>query len=68
MSLTKKVLIGGVNVTLYSPDGRNWFSSPKAYAQTKERLEGRKEFLKRQWRQERPFNYEVVPAGDADGE
>ncbi len=66
MSSTKKIFLAGVEVTLYSLDGRNWFSSPINCIETRKHLNEKKEFLKKQWREERKFTYELVPVGGED--
>ncbi len=66
MSSTKKVFLAGVEVTLYTVDGRNWFSSPISCIETRKHLNEEKESLKKQWREERKFTYELVPAGGDD--
>lgn len=65
MPSTRHVLIRGFDITLYSLDGRNWFSSPILLLRTKRRLEAIRAELKQGWRDERRLvEREVLPVPD----
>jgi len=70
MLQTKKIMIGEKQVTLYTVDGRNWFSTPLSCVETTVRLKNRGEQLKEQWKKD-PWKLadEIAPSGgDLGGE
>jgi hypothetical protein len=49
MPQTKKILIGRTQVTLYTVDQRNWFSSPRSLIETRKRLNAERVSLRSFW-------------------
>jgi hypothetical protein len=50
MPQTKKIMVGREQVTLYTVDDRNWFSTPISCIETTVRLRNRGEQLRESWR------------------
>jgi hypothetical protein len=53
MPTTKHVVIGSLLITLYSLDGKVWFSSPISLLKTKQRLQREGEELRKFWKNDR---------------
>lgn len=61
MPNTRHVLIGDTLVTLYSLNGRDWFSSPISLLKTRERLNAEGAELRESWKHDRLIE-DIFPA------
>jgi hypothetical protein len=61
MPTTRHVVIGNVQITLYSKNGRDWFSSPISLVRTTARRKAELAELKRSWRSDGLIE-EIFPA------